>query len=573
MSRAGRLLSWAEERTGFGGLVRAALDEDIPGGARWAYVFGSALVVTLAVQALTGVALMLTYSPGATTAWGSVYFIEHRVTLGWLVRGMHHYGAQAMVIVMGFHLLQVAVTGAYKAPREFNWWIGLGLLGVVQGFALTGYLLPWDQKGYWATRVATNIMGTLPLVGEGLQQLAVGGSEYGNATLTRFYALHVAVLPVATLALLGAHLYLFRRHGVTPPPKADLSVVGKFHPEQLLRDLAAGFVILFVVMLLAIRAHGAPLDAPADPASDYPARPEWYFLFLFELLKWFEGPLEVVGTAVLPGLAFGFLFALPLLDRRPDRSVRARLPWLGALVLGGAGVVGLTVMAMNADARDRKFQDAVGVARQRAERAATLAARGIGPEGAGELLRRDPETAGPALFAEHCGQCHRIAGRGGKKASDLKFFGSRHWTYELTKNPQHPNFFGRTKHRGMESQTELGDSTLYAIAVFLQAEGAAAGEERDETRIPAGERLFREHCMGCHLYRGEGREAGLEDGPDLTGYGSEAWIRAQILTPEDPSRYGPGHQMPSFADRLDPWEVDVLVRLLRRERMAGVLVR
>jgi ubiquinol-cytochrome c reductase cytochrome b subunit len=566
----GRFLRWAEERTGAGALMRAVLEEDIPGGARWAYVFGSALVITLSVQILTGIGLMLTYSPGATTAWGSVYWIEHRVTLGWLIRGMHHYGAQAMVIVLGFHLIQVSVYGAYKAPREFNWWIGLGLLGLTLAFALTGYLLPWDQKGYWATRVATNIMGTLPLVGEQVQQLAVGGAEYGNATLTRFYTLHVVVLPLALLALLAAHLYLFRRHGVTPPVRADLKVVGKFNPDQLLRDLAAGFVVLFAVMLLAIRSHGAELDAPADPSSDYPARPEWYFLFLFQLLKFFEGPLEVVGTVVLPGLAFAFLFALPLLDNKPDRSLRARLPWMVALTLGGLSIAGLTGAALSQDANDPKFQAAVGVARQRADRAATLASKGIGPEGAGELLRRDPETAGPALFGEHCAQCHKLAGKGGKKASDLKFFASRHWTYELTKNPQHPNFFGRTKHHGMESQLELGESTLYAVAVFLEAEGAAPGEARDMTRLPAGERAFRESCMACHLYKGEGRSAGLEDGPDLTGYGSEAWIRGQILEPQDPTRYGTSHQMPSFADKLDPWEVDILVTLLRRERMAGV---
>ena len=537
----GRLWRWTEERTGLGALVRRALDEDVPGGARWAYVFGSALVITLSVQVLTGLALMLTYSPGTTTAWGSVYFIENRVTLGWLVRGMHHYGAQAMVIVLGFHLLQVATYGAYRAPREFNWWIGLGLLGVTQGFALTGYLLPWDQKGYWATRVATNIMGTLPVVGGAVQRLAVGGAEYGNATLTRFYTLHVAVLPLSMLLLLAAHLALFRRHGVTPPAKADLSVVGKFHPDQLLRDLGAGFVVLFAVMFLALRSHGAPLDAPADPSTDFPARPEWYFL--------------------------------PLLDRTPDRSVRARLPWGGALVVGVLEVVGLTAQAMRADAGDDERQASLGVARQRAERAGELAARGIGPEGAGELLRRDPETAGPALFAEHCAQCHRIAGRGGKKAADLHFFGSRHWTYSLTKNPDHPNFFGLTKHRGMESQTELGESNLYAVAVFLQAEGAGPGEETDMTRVPAGERVFRDTCMACHLYRGQGRDAGLQDGPDLTGYGSEEWIRGQIIAPQHPSRYGPDHQMPSFADRLDPWEVDLLVKLLRRERMSGVLVQ
>jgi ubiquinol-cytochrome c reductase cytochrome b subunit len=443
-----RVWRWIEERAGPGGALRRAMDQDIPGGPRWAYVFGSALLVVLLMQTVTGLGLMLTYSPGTTTAWGSVYWIESHVALGWFVRGMHHYGAQAMFLVLGFHLLQVAVHGAYRKPRELNWWLGLGLLALTQVFAPTGYLLPWDQKGYWATRVATNLLGTLPGVGGAVERIAVGGAEYGNATLTRFYAVHVAFLPLATALLLAGHLALFRRHGVTPSTRADPAVVGRFHPDQLIRDLAVGFAILFAVMLLAIRSHGAPLDAPADPASDYPARPEWPFLFLFELLRWFEGPLEVVGTFALPTLVLAFLVALPLLDRKPDRRLRARLPWVGSILVGALAVAGLTAKALHADATDARFQEAIGVARQRAARARELAARGIGPEGAGELLRRDPETAGTTLFTEHCAPCHRLAGRGGEKASDLRFFGSRHWTFELTKNPRHPSFLGHTKHRG-----------------------------------------------------------------------------------------------------------------------------
>ena len=144
---------------------------------------------------------------------------------GWLVRGIHHFGAQAMVVLLAAHLVQTAIFGAYKRPREVNWYLGLGLLLVTLAFALTGYLLPWDQKGYWATRVATNIVGGVPLVGRALEELVVGGPAYGHLTLTRFYALHVGVLPAAALLLLAAHLALFRRHGVTPP-------VGRRHDED-----------------------------------------------------------------------------------------------------------------------------------------------------------------------------------------------------------------------------------------------------------------------------------------------------------------------------------------------------
>ncbi|MBI2895641.1 MAG: cytochrome b N-terminal domain-containing protein [Deltaproteobacteria bacterium] len=559
--------SFLEDRTGLGRLVRGAVGEEIPGGARWAYVLGSALVAALAIQVLTGLGLMLTYSPGATTAWGSVYFIENRVALGWLLRGMHHHGAQAMVVVLGFHLLQVSLTGAYKRPREVNWWSGLCLLLLTQAFALTGYLLPWDQKGFWATQVATSILAVV--AGDAARDLVVGGAELGTATVTRFYALHVAFLPAALVGLFALHLYLFRRHGVTPPPRADLSLRARFHPDQLLKDLAAGLAVLLIVAWLAVLSHGAPLDAPADPASEYPARPEWYFLWLFVLLEHIGGRSQTLGLTI-PAAVILYLFALPLLDRGEDRGIRARAPWVGSVVAIALGVVALTVWGLVADARDEALQAARAVADQRARRAMALASSGIPPEGASELLRRDPETRGPELFAEHCSECHRLGGRGGEKASELHFFGSRRWILALVKDPAHPDFFGHTKHRGMEPQTELGESALYAVATFLESQGADGREVRDMTRIPAGERIFRESCMDCHLFGHEGRATGAADGPDLRGYGSEDWIRGQLVAPDDPARYGESHEMPSFAEQLGPEEIEILVQFVRRERRAGV---
>jgi ubiquinol-cytochrome c reductase cytochrome b subunit len=214
--------NWLDERTGYRALMREALDEPVPGGARFAYVWGSALTLTFVVQAVTGVLLMTVYQPSATSAWSSVAHISYSVSWGWLVRGLHHYGAQAMVILLVMHIGQTAIYGAYKKPREMNWLFGIGLAGLTLGFALTGYLLPWDQKGYWATKVATNIAGTVPVIGNFTQRLLVGGADYGHATLTRFYALHVAILPLGLLVLLGAHIALFRKHGVTPSRSADL---------------------------------------------------------------------------------------------------------------------------------------------------------------------------------------------------------------------------------------------------------------------------------------------------------------------------------------------------------------
>ena len=211
------LADWLDDRTGYRALVHEALDEPIPGGARWRYVFGSALSTTFLIQVVTGVLLMFSYSPSASTAWGSVFYISDQMTLGWFIRGIHHFGSQAMVVLLALHLIQVLWAGAYRRPREVNWWFGMALLFLTLGFSLTGYLLPWDQKGYWATKVATNITGGAPVLGPYLQKVVVGGPDYGNQTLTRFYGLHVGVLPALFVLCLAAHIALFRRHGLTPP--------------------------------------------------------------------------------------------------------------------------------------------------------------------------------------------------------------------------------------------------------------------------------------------------------------------------------------------------------------------
>src|SRR5437762_9365955 len=242
------LLHWLDDRTGYKALLHEALYERVPGGARWRYVWGSTLVFTFTVQLVTGLLLWMAYNPSSQTAWESVYYIQHDVLLGWLLRGIHHFTAQAMVVLLVLHLLQVVIDGAYKAPREVNFWLGLILLQIVLGLSLTGYLLPWDQKGYWATKVATNIAGITPVIGAEVQQLAVGGPEYGHHTLTRFFALHAGLLPALLIAFLALHIYVFRRHGITVPNpihKPDTT----FWPDQVLKDSVACLAVLAAVLL------------------------------------------------------------------------------------------------------------------------------------------------------------------------------------------------------------------------------------------------------------------------------------------------------------------------------------
>ena len=231
-------LDWLDHRTGYRKMVHSALFEHVPGGARWRYVWGSTLSFAIVAQFVTGIVLWLGYSPSAQTAWESVFYIQEIVPLGWLVRGLHHWTAQLMVPLLVLHLMQVVIDGAYKAPREVNYWFGLGLTGLTLALSLTGYLLPWDQKGMWATKVATNLMSSVPVIGPAMQRLVVGGPDYGHHTLTRFFALHAGVLPAALVALIVGHIYLFRRHGRTvKEPKKNPDVM--FWPDQVLKDAIA----------------------------------------------------------------------------------------------------------------------------------------------------------------------------------------------------------------------------------------------------------------------------------------------------------------------------------------------
>ena len=200
--------NWLDSRTGYRALLKSALYERVPGGARWRYVWGSTLVFAFMTQVITGLVLWASYSASAQTAWESVYFIQYEMTGGWLLRGIHHVMAQAMIVLLALHVMQVVIDGAYRAPREVNFWLGLVLMTLVLGMALTGYLLPWDQKGYWATRVATNLAGLVPLIGPSIQQLVVGGPDYGHHTLTRFFALHAGFLPATLVLFLVLHLYI-----------------------------------------------------------------------------------------------------------------------------------------------------------------------------------------------------------------------------------------------------------------------------------------------------------------------------------------------------------------------------
>ena len=211
-------LDWLEERSGLVGAVKYFLFRKVPGDIGWAHTLGSATLTAFIVQAVTGVILAMYYKPHPDVAYESIQYITHDVTLGWLVRGMHRWGASVFIILMFLHMGRVFLFGAYKYPRELNWIIGVLLLALGLGEGFTGYLLPWDETAYWATVVGININATAPFLGPFLAQFLQGGAEIGTDTLSRFYSLHMLLLPGAIAGLIGLHLYLVIRLGVTSPP-------------------------------------------------------------------------------------------------------------------------------------------------------------------------------------------------------------------------------------------------------------------------------------------------------------------------------------------------------------------
>ena len=301
----------------------------LPKHINWLFSLGSMAAFLLILQAVTGAFLAFYYSPSPDHAYNAVNYISTEVAFGGFVRGLHHWGASAMVIVVCLHLLRVVVYASYKPPRELTWITGVFMLLIVLGFGFTGYLLPWDQKAYWATVVGVKIVGTVPVIGEFVGKVLRGGEEVGAVTLTRFYALHTIWLPWLAFGLVGVHLFFVRYYGSAGTPKntpEDMRAGKPFYPDQLFED-AVAILILFIILAAMAIFMPVPLEELANPTdANYDPRPEWYFLFLFQLLKYFEGPLEVVGTFVIPAVGFILLLFLPFLDRKEERASLLKRP-------------------------------------------------------------------------------------------------------------------------------------------------------------------------------------------------------------------------------------------------------
>jgi cytochrome b6 len=340
----GAVWRWLDRRIGLADLEYLAHKKQVPLHRHtiW-YYFGGMTLFLFVIQVATGILLLFYYRPSAEEAYESVQFLMAEVEFGWLIRSIHAWAANLMIFTLFVHMFSVLLLAVYRPPREVTWFSGVALMGLAMGFGFTGYLLPWNELAYFATKVGTEITGAVPLVGSFLRRLLRGGDEVTGATLTRFYGIHVAVLPLLTAALVGLHLFLVQKHGMSVPPdverRGDPARTMPFVPNFLLRDMVGWLAALAGLAALAA-FFPAELGRKADPFVSAPAgiKPEWYFMFMFQTLKYLPARILGIDGEVVGVLGFGlgglFLLLIPVLDRRTARGERSRLFfWIGIVII------------------------------------------------------------------------------------------------------------------------------------------------------------------------------------------------------------------------------------------------
>lgn len=593
---------WLEQRTGLVSFLRDLLGHSVPGGPSWRHVTGSLVLFLIGLEAITGLTLSVIYAPSLLSAWESVYYVQDVLPGGWLVRGLHHWGAQLLPLVLAWHGLHTIFAERYRAPREVVWWLALVTAGTLLAASFTGYVLPWDRRGYMATQVASGLAANVPLAGPWLRELFLGGAQPSQATLTRIATLHTQVLPGTLLLLLLALAVTGRRAGQqekaasaeTPAPPASVP----WWPAQAWRNAAACCGLLLLLLVVTVLNRGADLQAPAELGeADPAARPEWYFLYLYRLLHWeiFSGARQIIPAMVLPALVLAALASLPWLARG---RWGARLAKTGA-VLGVLAWLGLTGWEVVREAHHADHQAALRQSEADAARARELArqAGGLPPGGIRALLAEDAATQGPRLFAATCASCHPYDGHNGRgqplttppSAADLAGFGSRQWLREFL-DPVHlvsDKYWGQTAFvkppEGVavskmvkfvtedvadydaEKKQQL-EKVILALSAEAQLPAQRDDDARDATLIAEGRQLLGEDglsCTDCHAWGEE-----TSGRPDLRGWGSREWLLAFLHDPAHDRFYGKRNdRMPAYGakEELTRHQLELLVDWLRGE--------
>jgi ubiquinol-cytochrome c reductase cytochrome b subunit len=417
-----RILAWLDDRSGLLTALKHALEHPVPPRTGWWYVFGSATLIAFVLQVVTGIALATAYVPSSGQAYDSLRFITEQALLGRFLRGAHFFGASAMVLLIGIHVSRTYLMAAYKFPRELSWLTGAVLLLLTLALAFTGQLLRWDQNAVWSVIVGAAQAGRMPVVGSEMARFILAGDTVGGATLSRFFAFHVFFIPALVFALIGLHLLLVLRHGISERPREGEPVDPAtyrakyaemleregvpFWPDAAWRDVVFGAATVATIVLLALIVGPPELGRPPDPSilEAYP-RPDWYFLWYFAVLAMAPGHLETAIIILGPLLFGAFLLLVPVFNTG-ERSIRRR-PFAALLV-----VLMWTTIA------------AFWYAGERADWSPDFNVKPL-PETLTAGLP-EPGRAGARLFHEKgCEFCHGYAGYGGRRGPDLTEVGSR----------------------------------------------------------------------------------------------------------------------------------------------------
>jgi ubiquinol-cytochrome c reductase cytochrome b subunit len=509
---ASRLVEWFTDRWPIRPVLRWSLEEEIPGGDSFWYSLGAATLFVFVIQVVTGIWQMFWYVPTADHAYQSVMYIRQEVPFGWLIHGLHAWGSNAFLVLLSLHMVRVFVWGAYKHPRQLTWLIGVFLFFTVVALSFTGALLPWDELGYWAAEVGTSIAGTVPLIGFFLKDLMRGGAAMSQATLSRFFVGHVAILPGILAALIVAHLVAFRQYGsVGPWNEEKRRKSGWFWPNQIVKDLIV-IAVIFVVLVGLSAFWRAPITGPADHIDNsITPKPEWQFLFLYQFLKLFKGRWESVGTVGVPAVLFLILFLLPFYDRNERRN-----PLHRPLVMAGA--IALLVWLWTYTYLG--FVSKPGVA--------AAAPVSVAPSASPRV------QAGATLFtSQGCIACHTVRGRGGNIGPDLSNIGaqgrSRAWLTQQIRDPKSHDPSTR-----MPAFDSLSDQQVKELVAYLESLGGAGNPSVSSlARPPASKPDSISSMSGPNSTppssRSKGREPNLPSAGEQGPPGRAAYLVGQTV--------------------------------------------